>query len=313
GCSQGIVALLLGREGRHVTGIDREADAIAEASRRLEQEEDDVKARVRFIHADGAALELATASFDSVLMTEVVEHQVDPRPLIEEARRLLRPAGTLVLTMPYGLFPHPDHKEPTYLGRLVELLSPHYTVETLELIHHYVGVVAGARTEPAGGADIWRRVVELAEERLATQDLACERMRDQIQRLREEAAHASAQGKAPAATTRAENDDSQQQRPHDTSRVPELETTLAAAQAEADHAQLSLTAALERAESLCNTLETTARRLAALQRRGELLAQSIRERDDQLLSLRSEHEALLRRCSTLERNRGVSAAPKGLP
>jgi ubiquinone/menaquinone biosynthesis C-methylase UbiE len=295
-----------------VIGVDREAGAIAHANRRLEQEEDEVKARVSFVQGDGAALTLAPASFDSVLMGEVIEHQVDPRPLIEEARRLLRPAGVLVLTTPYGRFTHPDHKEPSYLGPLVELLNPSYTVETLELIHHYVGVVAGARGQAAGGADVWRRVVELAEERLATQDLACERLRDQAQRLRAEAAHASAQAKEVAAIA-TEGGPTRRERADDPSRVSELETTLAAAQRVAEDAKDSLTAALERAESLCDTLETTARRLADAEHHGDLLTQAIREGDDRLLSLRSEHEALLRRYSTLQRNRGVSEIPPGLP
>lgn len=57
------------------------------------------------LYAPGAVDVLATAydipledaSFDTVLMTEVLEHFEEPARAIAEARRLLRPGGALIL------------------------------------------------------------------------------------------------------------------------------------------------------------------------------------------------------------------------
>jgi len=61
---------------------------------------------------------LEDASFDTVLMTEVLEHLEEPARAIAEARRLLRPGGNLILSTP---FMWPLHEEPRDFFRY----SPH--------------------------------------------------------------------------------------------------------------------------------------------------------------------------------------------
>ena len=43
-----------------------------------------------------------------------------PGSCSDEARRVLRPGGRIVVTTPYGVHPYPDHKEPLYLSALLE-------------------------------------------------------------------------------------------------------------------------------------------------------------------------------------------------
>lgn len=45
-------------------------------------------------------LRLPEASFDAVALMQVVEHVVDPRPLLAECRRVLRPGGALLVATP---------------------------------------------------------------------------------------------------------------------------------------------------------------------------------------------------------------------
>ncbi len=52
---------------------------------------------------------LEDGSFDTVLMTEVLEHLEEPARGLAEAGRLLRPGGKLILTTP---FMWPLHEEP---------------------------------------------------------------------------------------------------------------------------------------------------------------------------------------------------------
>jgi SAM-dependent methyltransferase len=49
---------------------------------------------------DGADLPFPEASFDVVVLSEVIEHLVDPDHTVDEARRVLRPGGTFLVTTP---------------------------------------------------------------------------------------------------------------------------------------------------------------------------------------------------------------------
>lgn len=50
---------------------------------------------------DGTAMPIRTGTVDVALATELLEHVPDPRPLLEEVRRVLRPGGRLLLTVPF--------------------------------------------------------------------------------------------------------------------------------------------------------------------------------------------------------------------
>ncbi len=53
-------------------------------------------------------------TFDCVLSTQVLEHVTDPQLYLSEARRLLKPDGSLVLST-HGIWPY--HPDPTDLWR----------------------------------------------------------------------------------------------------------------------------------------------------------------------------------------------------
>jgi SAM-dependent methyltransferase len=73
------------------------------------------------------ALPVSDVSFDTVLATEVMEHVPDPRLMLDEVRRVLRPGGTLILSVPLH---EPLHELPYDFYRythiaLERLLSEH--------------------------------------------------------------------------------------------------------------------------------------------------------------------------------------------
>ena len=183
GCSQGIASVLLAREGHRVIGIDREHEAIRAARERLDQEEAQVRERVEFRIAEGRAVGFANGSFDAVLLGEVLEHQLDPGKLLEEARRVLRPGGRIVVTTPYGVHPYPDHKEPLYLSALLERLSSKLSIAEIVLLDRYAGVVAERTKERA--PRVWRRALGVAESRLVDQDETVEKLRALVSDLRD--------------------------------------------------------------------------------------------------------------------------------
>lgn len=96
GCGNGAVLAAFRDTGWELVGIDGSRSAIEQARKHYPQ--------FRFEHLDVTRdLEawFPPASFDAVISVEVVEHLFDPRGFVRNCRRLLKPAGTLVLTTPY--------------------------------------------------------------------------------------------------------------------------------------------------------------------------------------------------------------------
>ena len=60
----------------------------------------------RIVVFDGRAIPFPDASFDWLLCTEVLEHAEDPVLLIAEMRRVVRPGGRLILTVPFSARVH---------------------------------------------------------------------------------------------------------------------------------------------------------------------------------------------------------------
>ncbi|MBL7965264.1 MAG: methyltransferase domain-containing protein [Flavobacteriales bacterium] len=90
---------------------------------------------------DGRTMPLADASVDSAMATEVLEHCAEPLVLLREAHRVLRPGGTLLLTMP---FLWPLHEVPYDEHR--------YTPWAVERLLKEAGF-ASARVKALGGWD----------------------------------------------------------------------------------------------------------------------------------------------------------------
>lgn len=67
--------------------------------------------------SDAAAVALSAKSFDIVICSELLEHVPDPRPVLAESFRLLKPGGTLLITVPF-LFP--IHADPHDYGRYTD-------------------------------------------------------------------------------------------------------------------------------------------------------------------------------------------------
>lgn len=60
----------------------------------------------KIVPFDGASIPFPDASFDIVLCTEVLEHSPEPMALILEMKRVLRPGGKLIATVPFSARVH---------------------------------------------------------------------------------------------------------------------------------------------------------------------------------------------------------------
>jgi SAM-dependent methyltransferase len=90
GCRAGALTRLYAAEN-DVVGLDVDREALAEAA----------KLGIETVWADAEErLPFADASFDVVVSAELLEHLREPRRVVEEVGRVLRPGGKLVGSVP---------------------------------------------------------------------------------------------------------------------------------------------------------------------------------------------------------------------
>ena len=107
-------------ESNEVVGVDADREALAAAA--------GLGIETRWADLD-QPLDFPDASFDVVVAGELLEHLRDPAPLVAETRRVLRPGGTFVASVPNAyrlkrrllfLLGRPPDDDPTHL----QMFSP---------------------------------------------------------------------------------------------------------------------------------------------------------------------------------------------
>jgi SAM-dependent methyltransferase len=92
GCGAGVDLARFAKGGAEVTGVDLAASAIDLARANFAQQ----GLQGRFEVADGERLPFADNSFDLVFAHGVVQYTANPRHLVDECRRVLKPGGEAV-------------------------------------------------------------------------------------------------------------------------------------------------------------------------------------------------------------------------
>ena len=88
GCGTGEILSSVGP--KHGVGIDISEGMIARAKQKFPQ--------LTFFVDDAQEIKRVRGTFDYVVMSDLIEHVYDVQTILEEARRFLKPQGSLVLT-----------------------------------------------------------------------------------------------------------------------------------------------------------------------------------------------------------------------
>lgn len=100
GCGSGTFSRLLANDGRLVTGADASRKMLEEAAARARKDEE----RISFCSIETLEnLPFPAANFDGVLCLSVLEYVAHPAEALSEMARVLKPGGTLVLSVPHRL------------------------------------------------------------------------------------------------------------------------------------------------------------------------------------------------------------------
>ena len=109
GCGFGRHAFEAARRGARVVAVDRGDTELKEVANTFSamigagEITGPAAAAAVAVQADGLALPFADGAFDRVIAAEVLEHIVDDASALAELARVLRPGGTMAVTVPrYG-------------------------------------------------------------------------------------------------------------------------------------------------------------------------------------------------------------------
>jgi SAM-dependent methyltransferase len=168
GSGTGAAAIILAREGKSVVGTEPEARSLADARRRLVEEDEEVQERVSFIACNPSKLPFKPNAFDTVTLGDVLESPLDLEATVGEAMRVLRPQGRLVVVGPWTGTASEPGAAGASLASVLKALSPRVAIDLLEGADDWIGLAGRrrARASRTAGRLIPVEALRVVERRL---------------------------------------------------------------------------------------------------------------------------------------------------
>ncbi len=95
GTGKGLTAMAMARQGLEVVSVDPDADEQALAL--LLAAEAGLEDHIRFIRGDATVLPYSGGHFGCAVLVDVLHHLKDPLSVLDEAARVLRPSGIMIV------------------------------------------------------------------------------------------------------------------------------------------------------------------------------------------------------------------------
>lgn len=144
GCSQGLLPILCGRDGKRVVAIDNDKESIDFACSKLAQEDEQVNDNVQFVCGDFLMFE-STPKFDTIIMGEILEHLDEPEKFLDKASKFLMDDGKILVSVPFGINRYPDHKTTFYFYNFYHLMNKYFEVQDVKFMGAWVAIIGGKK------------------------------------------------------------------------------------------------------------------------------------------------------------------------
>ena len=132
GCSGGIVSILAARKGHSCVGVDLVSELIEAAKKEMSKEPKEVQERLLFETAWAEDMPFEDNSFDTVILGEVLEHVMDLEKTLMSAKRVLKPEGKVVVTVPKGDTNNHTHLRIFYPDKLNKIMNMYFNQVNME-------------------------------------------------------------------------------------------------------------------------------------------------------------------------------------
>jgi 2-polyprenyl-3-methyl-5-hydroxy-6-metoxy-1,4-benzoquinol methylase len=132
GCSAGYNIIHYATLGHPGVGVELSKSLFTEAVRRRERLEPEVAELVWFIHSDILDLEGPDelGLYDTIIMTEVLEHVIDPQAVLQKAAMYMKPTSKLFISAPLeriGNYSHVRGITPIWLMQVGDAVGLEFT------------------------------------------------------------------------------------------------------------------------------------------------------------------------------------------
>jgi 2-polyprenyl-6-hydroxyphenyl methylase/3-demethylubiquinone-9 3-methyltransferase len=131
GCNDGAFTLDLVKHGHEAVGVDILPVNI---NRALDNMPDipEVTTKLDYYVADIENLPFEDKDFDTVVLTETLEHLIHPRRGLEEVHRVLKDDGIMLVSVPNGVDRQPTHYNTFDIAALQGIMEDLFKTEELE-------------------------------------------------------------------------------------------------------------------------------------------------------------------------------------
>ncbi|MFE4521034.1 class I SAM-dependent methyltransferase [Cytobacillus firmus] len=163
GCSQGIISIILGKKGKNVIGIDISEKAINFAKSLILNEEKKIT-NVEFFTSDFIREFSSSDKFDTIIITEVLEHYNNSSPFLSKAYKFLKPKGQILITVPFGINEHPGHIRTLYFAEIYKEMYPLFQQIETFIVEDWIAFKGVRRKEIINKTDDIQVPIKLFEE-----------------------------------------------------------------------------------------------------------------------------------------------------
>jgi len=99
GCHVGFNLIHYARLGFNITGVDLSKSLLDEAKSRIKKQIKEVRNRITIIKSFIEKLD-TDKKYDTILLTETLEHVINPSPIMKKAKEMLKKDGSIFMTSP---------------------------------------------------------------------------------------------------------------------------------------------------------------------------------------------------------------------